>query len=42
MVIMSSRHDKITQVIRYHWDRRASTFDDAIGHGLTSEEQRQA
>ena len=42
MVIMSSRHDEITQVIRYHWDRRASTFDDAIGHGLASEEQRQA
>jgi ubiquinone/menaquinone biosynthesis C-methylase UbiE len=39
---MSSRHDEIGQVIRYHWDRRANTFDDAIDHGLAGEEQRQA
>jgi ubiquinone/menaquinone biosynthesis C-methylase UbiE len=39
---MSSRHDEIRQVIRYHWDRRADTFDDAIDHGLGSDEQRQA
>jgi ubiquinone/menaquinone biosynthesis C-methylase UbiE len=42
MVMMRSRHDEITQVIRHHWDRRAHTFDDQIGHGLASEEQRQA
>lgn len=39
---MSSRHDEITQVIRHHWDWRASTFDDATEHGLASEEQRKA
>jgi ubiquinone/menaquinone biosynthesis C-methylase UbiE len=39
---MSSRHDEITQVIRHHWDRRASTFDDAIGHSLVSDEQCKA
>src|ERR671930_1040487 len=34
--------DEITRVIRYHWDRRANTFDDEIGHGLVSDEQRRA
>lgn len=36
----TSRHDEITKVIRHHWDRRASTFDDA--HTLVDDEQRQA
>lgn len=31
-----------TKVIRHHWDRRANTFDDEIGHGLVSEDQRRA
>jgi ubiquinone/menaquinone biosynthesis C-methylase UbiE len=35
-------YDAITKVIRHHWDRRADTFDDEIGHGLVSEEQRRA
>ena len=39
---MSDSHDKITEVIRHHWDRRANTFDDEVGHGLASEEQRRA
>jgi ubiquinone/menaquinone biosynthesis C-methylase UbiE len=39
---MRSRHDGITQVIRHHWDRCASTFDDEIGHSLVSDEQRKA
>jgi hypothetical protein len=39
---MRSRHDEITQVIRHHWDRRASTFDDEIGHSLVDDEQRNA
>jgi ubiquinone/menaquinone biosynthesis C-methylase UbiE len=37
---MRSRHDEITQVIRHHWDGRAGTFDDEIGHSLVNEEQR--
>jgi ubiquinone/menaquinone biosynthesis C-methylase UbiE len=39
---MRSRHDEITQVIRHHWDGRASTFDDKIGHSLSNDEQRKA
>jgi ubiquinone/menaquinone biosynthesis C-methylase UbiE len=39
---MRGDHDKITQVIRHHWDRRANTFDDEMGHGLVSEQQRRA
>jgi ubiquinone/menaquinone biosynthesis C-methylase UbiE len=39
---MRGEHDKITDVIRHHWDRRASTFDDEAAHGLVSEEQRLA
>ena len=39
---MRSESDRITEVIRHHWDRRASTFDDETGHGLFSDEQRQA
>jgi SAM-dependent methyltransferase len=37
-----SGEDVITKVIRHHWDGRASTFDDGIGHGLFSEDQRRA
>jgi ubiquinone/menaquinone biosynthesis C-methylase UbiE len=37
-----SRDAEITQVIRHHWDRRASTFDDEVGHSLVSDEQRRA
>jgi ubiquinone/menaquinone biosynthesis C-methylase UbiE len=32
--------DEITRVIRHHWDRRANTFDDEVGHGLVSDAQR--
>lgn len=39
---MRGEHDKITDVIRHHWDRRAGAFDDEEGHGLVSEEQRLA
>src|SRR5262245_43107214 len=39
---MRGDHDKITQEIRHHWDRRANTFDDEMGHGLVSEQQRRA
>jgi ubiquinone/menaquinone biosynthesis C-methylase UbiE len=39
---MRSGSDRITEVIRHHWDGRASTFDDETGHGLFSDEQRQA
>jgi ubiquinone/menaquinone biosynthesis C-methylase UbiE len=37
----AARRD-ITPIIRRHWDRRAATFDDEIGHGLVSEDQRRA
>jgi ubiquinone/menaquinone biosynthesis C-methylase UbiE len=39
---MRDDHDKLTEVIRHHWDRRAHTFDDETGHGLVSEDQRSA
>ena len=39
---MPSGSDRINEVIRHHWDGRASTFDDETGHGLFSDEQRQA
>jgi ubiquinone/menaquinone biosynthesis C-methylase UbiE len=32
----------INDLIRHHWDRRATTFDDETAHRLISEEQRQA
>jgi ubiquinone/menaquinone biosynthesis C-methylase UbiE len=39
---MSRASDRTTEIIRHHWDRRASTFDDTDGHGLLTDEQRQA
>src|SRR5437763_5475884 len=39
---MRRGYDGITEVIRHHWDRKASTFDDEIGHSLVSDEQRHA
>jgi ubiquinone/menaquinone biosynthesis C-methylase UbiE len=39
---MGSGFDRITKVIRHHWDERANTFDDEPDHGLFSDEQRQA
>lgn len=39
---MSSGRDRTTDVIRHHWDRQAISFDDQAGHGLVSDEQRQA
>jgi ubiquinone/menaquinone biosynthesis C-methylase UbiE len=39
---MRGGHDEITDIIRHHWDRRASAFDDEGGHGLVSEQQRLA
>ena len=39
---MRSGHDEVTDVIRRHWDGRASTFDQGVGHGLVSNEQRRA
>jgi ubiquinone/menaquinone biosynthesis C-methylase UbiE len=34
--------DQTTEIIRHHWDRRAGTFDEEAGHGLVSDEQREA
>lgn len=36
------RYDEVTDVIRRHWDGRASTFDEGVGHGLVTDEQRRA
>ena len=38
-----SRRDETTQVIRHHWDGRATTFDEEeSGHSLVSDDQRRA
>jgi ubiquinone/menaquinone biosynthesis C-methylase UbiE len=34
--------DQTTEIIRHHWDRRAGRFDEEAGHGLVSDEQREA
>jgi SAM-dependent methyltransferase len=39
---MRSQYNGITEVIRRHWDARAGTFDEGVGHGLVSDEQRRA
>jgi ubiquinone/menaquinone biosynthesis C-methylase UbiE len=39
---MRSRHDRVAEVIRYHWDWRARTFDDDVDHNFVSDEQRDA
>jgi ubiquinone/menaquinone biosynthesis C-methylase UbiE len=39
---MRTGHDRPTYLIRRHWDRRASTFDNEAGHGLVSDDQRVA
>jgi ubiquinone/menaquinone biosynthesis C-methylase UbiE len=39
---MSSGGDRTSEIIRQHWDRRATTFDNEAGHGLVSDEQRHA
>jgi ubiquinone/menaquinone biosynthesis C-methylase UbiE len=39
---MTAKRTDVTEVIREHWDVRASTFDDEAGHGLVDERQRQA
>jgi ubiquinone/menaquinone biosynthesis C-methylase UbiE len=39
---MPNDREQTTDVVRHHWNRRAATFDNQSGHGLVSEEQRQA
>jgi ubiquinone/menaquinone biosynthesis C-methylase UbiE len=39
---MREDSDGTTDIIRQHWDRRANSFDDELGHGLVSDEQRRA
>jgi SAM-dependent methyltransferase len=39
---MSRDRERTTEVIRHHWDRRADAFDEEVGHGLVSEDQRRA
>ncbi|MFN2459458.1 MAG: class I SAM-dependent methyltransferase [Candidatus Velthaea sp.] len=36
------KRNDVTDVIRFHWNARASTFDRELGHGVHSEGQRQA
>jgi ubiquinone/menaquinone biosynthesis C-methylase UbiE len=36
------RRHQSTELIRHHWDCRADRFDEESGHGLFSEEQREA
>jgi len=39
---MHNKSNEITDVIRYHWNWRAATFDRELSQGLHSERQRQA
>jgi ubiquinone/menaquinone biosynthesis C-methylase UbiE len=39
---MSSDRERTADVVRHHWNRRAASFDHQSGHGLVSEQQRQA
>jgi len=39
---MGRSHVGINDLIRHHWDRKATTFDDETTHRLISEDQRQA
>jgi ubiquinone/menaquinone biosynthesis C-methylase UbiE len=39
---MRDGSDRVTDLIRHHWDRRARTFDAGAGHGLVSDEQLRA
>jgi len=39
---MLQRKNQVTDVIRHHWNARAATFDGELGHGVHSEDQRQA
>jgi ubiquinone/menaquinone biosynthesis C-methylase UbiE len=40
---MRTDHKRLAEVIRRHWDERAGTFDDEVGHGrLVSDEQHRA
>jgi ubiquinone/menaquinone biosynthesis C-methylase UbiE len=39
---MHDKIDEITDVIRYHWNWRAATFDRELSQGLHSERQRKA
>jgi SAM-dependent methyltransferase len=39
---MTRAHNRTRDVIRHHWDRRAATFDEEAGHGLTHPDQRAA
>lgn len=40
--MFDSKHDKMTNVIRRHWNARARTFDLEAGHGMHSLEQHKA
>ncbi len=40
--MVAPRDSKVMHLVRHHWDARAATFDDEPGHGLHSQEQREA
>jgi ubiquinone/menaquinone biosynthesis C-methylase UbiE len=42
MKTMLHRRDEVMDLIRRHWDAKAGTFDDEMGHGVHSMEQRAA
>jgi ubiquinone/menaquinone biosynthesis C-methylase UbiE len=39
---MRNDNDETTRVIQTYWERRATSFDDEVGHGLVSDGQRRA
>ena len=41
-MMSSTQKDDVGDVIRRHWNARAATFDRELGHGVHSDEQRQA
>src|SRR2546427_12768498 len=40
--MFGTKKDSVVDVIRRHWNARAATFDRELGHGVHSDQQRQA
>jgi ubiquinone/menaquinone biosynthesis C-methylase UbiE len=40
--MLQRKRDEATDVIRHHWNARASAFDTELGHGVHSERQHEA
>src|SRR5215472_12275872 len=41
-MVLQPKQSRVTDVIRHHWNARACTFDRELGHGVHSDDQRQA